>query len=109
MLVDNKIFFRRICMKKGFSSQRRETLFFSSTSIAAVTSAENQQVICPMNRAIQRLNNRGQQYICALSWGLQVFGFVSNVNENLYSEASYPDSEMCQEGNNRPQVTKSTV
>ena len=40
---NNKIFLHRICMKSEFSSQWRETVLFSSTSTATVTSAENQQ------------------------------------------------------------------
>lgn len=42
---NNKIFIRRICMKSEFSSQQRETLLFSSTSMATVTSTENQQYV----------------------------------------------------------------
>ena len=38
-----QIFVCRICMKKGFNSQRRETLLFLSIDMAAVTSTVNQQ------------------------------------------------------------------
>ena len=45
MLVDKaiQIFVCRICLKKGFNSQRRETLLFMSIDMAAVTSTVNQQ------------------------------------------------------------------
>lgn len=39
----NTILFRRICMKIEFSSQRRETVLFLTTTMAAVTSRANQQ------------------------------------------------------------------
>ena len=39
----NTILFRRICMKIEFSSQRRETVLFLTTNMAAVTSRANQQ------------------------------------------------------------------
>ena len=42
---NNKFFFHRTCMKSEFSSQRRETVLFSSNSMATVTSAENQRYV----------------------------------------------------------------
>lgn len=39
----NTILFRRNCMKIEFSSQRRETVLFLTTNMAAVTSRANQQ------------------------------------------------------------------
>ena len=39
----NRIFSRRIYMKIGFSSQRKEMLLFLTTNMAAVTSCANQQ------------------------------------------------------------------
>ena len=38
----NRIFPRRICMKMGFSSRRREMLLFLTSNMAAVTSRANQ-------------------------------------------------------------------
>ena len=57
---NNKIFLHRTCMKSEFSSQWRETVLFSSTSMATVTSAENQRYVIAEDK-LRWASNRNRE------------------------------------------------